>query len=156
MTIRFSLFAAPLAFGTLALAVSAYAQPAPAQPAPAPTISVPPPVEDEGLTGTVSDEAAWQDLGIAITAFATDQDVPTQTNAGSTASLGRALSDVISADLRNNGLFKPSGPVGLPQPAYAQVQAPDYATWSARSAEMLVQGFVRAAPGGQLTIGCYL
>jgi TolB protein len=104
----------------------------------------------------VTGESAWQDLGIAITSFATDQDVPTQTNAGSTAALGRALSTVVSADLRNNGLFKPSGPEGLPQPAYAQVQSPDYPTWSARSAEMLVQGFVRANPDGTLTIGCYL
>jgi len=112
--------------------------------------------EDEGLSGTVSDEAQWQDLGIAITSFATDQDVPTQTNAGSTTALGRSLADVISGDLRNNGLFKPSGPAGLPQPAYPQVQAPDYPTWSARSAEMLVQGYVRANADGQLTIGCYL
>ncbi|MFA7603318.1 MAG: Tol-Pal system beta propeller repeat protein TolB [Novosphingobium sp.] len=140
MTLRASLFAA----AALVLAVSASAQPAP------------PPPPEEGLTGTVSDESVWQDLGIAITTFATDRDVPTQTNAGSTASLGRALSDVISADLRNNGLFKPSGPAGLPQPAYAQVQAPDYPVWSTRSAEMLVQGYVRANPDGQLTIGCYL
>jgi len=111
---------------------------------------------EEGLSGTVSDEAAWQDLGIAIPTFATDQDVPTQTNAGSTAALGRSLAEVISSNLRNNGLFKPSGPTGLPQPSYPQVQAPDYAVWAARSAEMLVQGYVRANPDGQLTIGCYL
>ncbi len=152
MTIRFSLLAAT----ALAFAGPAFAQSAPA-PA-APPMITPPPADDGdgGLTGTVSDEAAWQDLGIAITAFATDQDLPTQTNAGSTASLGRALSDVISGDLRNNGLFKPSGPSGLPQPAYPQVQAPDYPIWSARSAEMLVQGYVRANTDGTLTIGCYL
>jgi TolB protein len=111
---------------------------------------------EEGLTGSVTGESAWQDLGIAITSFATDRDVPTQTNAGSTGALGRSLSEVISADLRNNGLFKPSGPAGLPQPAYTQVPAPDFPTWQARSAEMLVQGYVRANPDGQLTIGCYL
>jgi TolB protein len=149
MMIRFSLLAASV----LALAGPALAQPS-AAPVAAPAEQ--PADEDGGLTGTVSDEAAWQDLGIAITAFATDQDLPTRTNAGSTASLGRALSDVISGDLRNNGLFKPSGPVGLPQPGYPQVQAPDYPVWSARSAEMLVQGYVRANPDGQLTIGCYL
>ena len=163
MTIRFSLLAAT----ALAFAAPALAQPVPAPaPAPAPA-SVPTPApaqpaapaadeDDGGLTGTVSDNAAWQDLGIAITTFATDQDLPTQTNAGSTASLGRALSDVISADLRNNGLFKPSGPAGLPQPAYAQVQAPDFPIWAGRGAEMLVQGYVRANPDGTLTIGCYL
>jgi TolB protein len=145
MMIRFPLLAA-----ALALAAPAFAQP----------LIVPPPVEaaaqDEGLTGTVSDEAAWQDLGIAITTFATDRDLPTATNAGSTASLGRALSDVIAADLRNNGLFKPAGPAGLPQPSYPQVSAPDYAIWAGRSAEMLVQGYVRANQDGTLTIGCYL
>jgi TolB protein len=151
MMIRFSLLAA----SALALAGPALAQPAPPA-AQAPAAGGQPADDDGGLTGTVSDEAAWQDLGIAITAFATDQDLPTRTNAGGTASLGRALSDVISGDLRNNGLFKPSGPSGLPQPGYPQVQSPDYPVWSARSAEMLVQGYVRANPDGQLTIGCYL
>jgi TolB protein len=127
------------------------AQPQTPAPAPAPADT-----DAGGLTGSVSDENDWQNLGIAITSFATDHDVPTQTNAGSTAALGRALSSVISGDLRNNGLFKPSGPEGLPQPGYDQVQAPDYPVWSARSAEMLVQGFVRANTDGTLTIGCYL
>lgn len=151
MTFR-SLFLAATALG---LTAPLFAQQA-AQPAP--PVAVPPPAatDDGGLTGTVSDEAAWQDLGIAITAFATDQDVPTQTSAGGTVRLGQELANVISADLRNNGLFKPSGPVGLPQPAYAEVQAPDYPVWTARSAEMLVQGYVRQNPDGQLTIGCYL
>ncbi|MDR2858177.1 MAG: Tol-Pal system beta propeller repeat protein TolB [Novosphingobium sp.] len=139
----------------LAATALAFSLPAMAQPA-LTNATRQQPAEDEGLTGTVSDEAAWQDLGIAITAFATDRDQPTQTNAGSTAALGRALSGVISADLRNNGLFKPSGPDGLPQPDYGQVQVPDYPAWSARSAEMLVQGYVRANPDGTLTIGCYL
>jgi len=115
------------------------------------------PVPDEGgLTGEVSDDSEWQDLGIAIPAFATDSDVPTQTNAGSTAALGNSIAQVITANLRNNGLFKPVGPDSLPRPSYAQVPAPDFVTWSGRSAEMLVQGYVRAAPGGQLTVGCYL
>lgn len=153
MTIRcFLLAAAALIVGAPALAQNA------AVPESTGVATAPPPADDAegGLTGTVSDEAAWQDLGIAITAFATDQDVPTQTNAGSTAALGRSLAQVISSNLRNNGLFKPSGPDGLPQPAYAQVQAPAYDVWAARSAEMLVQGFVRANADGQLTIGCYL
>jgi len=113
-------------------------------------------VEPGGLQVTVTDENEWQDLGIAITAFATDRDVPTQANAGSTAALGRSLAQVVSDDLRNNGLFKPSGPLGLPQPSFAQVQAPEYPVWSLRSAEMLVQGYVRANPDGNLTVGCYL
>lgn len=153
MTARF--FALLSAASLAALSVPLAGQVAAPPPSPA-APSQPAAGEEDGLTGTVSDEAQWQDLGIAITSFATDQDVPTQTNAGSTAALGRSLADVISGDLRNNGLFKPSGPGGLPQPAYAQVQAPDYPTWAARSAEMLVQGYVRANGDGQLTIGCYL
>jgi TolB protein len=132
---------------------SAVSQPAaPASGAPA----APPPEDNGVLTGTVTGEGAWQDLGIAITSFATDQDVPTQTNAGSTAALGRAVSQVISDDLRNNGLFKPSGPQGLPQPSFPEVQAPQFLLWSARSADMLVQGYVHANQDGSLTVGCYL
>ncbi len=130
-----------------------------AAPAIAQTQTQPPPTaqpDGAGLEVTVSDENDWQDLGVAITVFATDQDVPTQTNAGSTAALGRSVSQVIAADLRNNGLFKPSGPDGLPQPSYPQINTPDFPVWSARSAEMLVQGYVRAGEDGQLTVGCYL
>jgi len=144
-----------------ALTTFAFVTPAQAQP----SLEAEPvaPVQAEGaegdqgvLTGRVTDDSEWQDLGLAITTFATDRDVPTQTNSGSTTALGRALSQVIADNLRNNGLFKPSGPVGLPQPSYGQVAAPDYPVWSLRSTEMLVQGFVRARPDGRLVIGCYL
>lgn len=112
--------------------------------------------EEAGLSGTVSDDSEWQDLGIAIPAFATNANVPTPTSAGSTAELGHALAQVITANLRNNGLFKPVGPESLPRPGFEQVQAPDFAVWFGRSAEMLVQGYVRANGDGQLTVGCYL
>ena len=115
-----------------------------------------PPTEEGGLSGAVSDDSEWQDLGIAIPAFATNADVPTPTSAGSTAALGQALAQIITADLRNNGLFKPVGPDGLPRPGFEQVPAPDFGVWSGRSAEMLVQGYVRANSDGQLTVGCYL
>ncbi|WP_423141646.1 Tol-Pal system beta propeller repeat protein TolB [Parablastomonas sp. CN1-191] len=130
-----------------------------AAPAVAQTVPPPPvPAQSDagGLTGSVSDDAAWQDLGIAIPKFATDADVPTQTSAGSTGALGMALAQIITADLKNNGLFKPTGPDGLPQPAFSQVRAPDFPTWSGRSAEMLVQGDVRAGADGNVTVGCYL
>ena len=58
--------------------------------------------------------------------------------------------------LRNNGLFRPVGPDALPRPDYAQITAPAWPTWAGRSAEMLVHGFVRANPDGNLTVGCYL
>ncbi|GGB95004.1 protein TolB [Novosphingobium endophyticum] len=138
----------------LSAAYPAAAQPAAPVPAPAAPGGLE--VDQGGLTGSVSDESDWQDLGIAITTFATDANVPTQTNAGSTAALGRALSQVVADDLRNNGLFKPSGPAGLPQPAFGEVQAPNYPVWSVRSTDMLVQGYVRASGNGQLTVGCYL
>ena len=140
----------------LALAVC-FAAPAAAQDAPAsaPAIQVPP-VEEEGLSGTVTDESAWQDLGIAIPAFATDADRPTPANSQGTAALGVELGRVVFNDLRNNGLFRPVGPDSLPRPGFAQITAPAWSTWSGRSAEMLVHGYVRAAGGGQLTVGCYL
>jgi TolB protein len=63
---------------------------------------------------------------------------------------------VIASDLKNNGLFKPAGPDGLPQPSLPQVQMPDYPSWTGRGADMLVQGYVKAGADGQLTVGCYL
>jgi TolB protein len=115
-----------------------------------------PPLEEEGLSGSVSDEADWQNLDVAITDFATDADVPTTTTAGTTAQLGRSLAQIIAGNLRSNGLFKPAGPDGLPNVLFAEVHAPNYLLWQGRSAEMLVQGSVQAAPNGQLAVGCYL
>lgn len=139
------LFLLPLALVMVAPVMAQQTTPAPA-----------PPTEEGGLSGSVSDESEWQDLGIAIPSFATNADVPTQTNAGSTAALGQSLAQVITADLRNNGLFKPVGPESLPRPGFDQIQAPEFQVWSGRGAEMLVQGYVRLNGDGQLTIGCYL
>src|SRR5215212_9952987 len=102
----------------------------------------------EGLDVTVSDESEWQDLGIAIPGFATDRDVATA--AGQTGPLGRQLGEVITADLRNNGLFKPTGPGSLPGIAYTDVTSPQFGIWSGRGADMLVHGYVRASGNGQL------
>ena len=112
--------------------------------------------EEEVLTGTVTDDSAWQDLGIAIPAFATNADQPTPAHAGGTAALGTELARVVFNDLRNNGLFRPVGPDALPRPSYDQIPAPAWNSWRGRSAEMLVQGYVRANPDGRLTVGCYL
>ncbi|MEL6737939.1 MAG: Tol-Pal system protein TolB, partial [Pseudomonadota bacterium] len=79
-------------------------------------------LEEEGpLRGTVTATSDWQDLGIAIPAFATDRDQPTPANANGTAALGREIARVITANLRNNGLFKPTGPDALPSPQFQQV-----------------------------------
>ena len=136
--------------GLIALAITAplAAQPAPLLPATPP--------DEGGLTGSVSDEKEWQDLGIAIPAFATDANRPTPANAQGTGALGVEVARVITADLRNNGLFLPVGPDALPRPGYVEIPAPVWGTWTGRNADMLVQGYVRAEADGSLTIGCYL
>jgi len=112
--------------------------------------------EDAGLEVTVSFEGNLDDLGIAIPGFATDRDVATPANSSGTAALGKELARVITSDLRNNGLFKPTGPDALPQPSFAEITAPNWSTWSNRGAEMLVHGYVRGRADSKLTIGCYL
>ena len=131
-----------ISLGLLAMPVAVLAQAQSVQPS---TTTQ----SDGGLDVTVSDESEWQDLGIAIPGFATDRDVATP--AGQTAPLGRQLGEVITADLRNNGLFKPTGPGALPGIAYTDVTAPQFGVWSGRGADMLVHGYVRAAGNGQLT-----
>jgi len=144
---------------TLALALSAGpalaaapTKPAPAAPTPQATTTDTP----EVLTGTVTDDSAWQSLGIYIPAFATNIDTPTAASAGSTTQLGRAIADVITGDLKNNGLFKPVGPAALPAVPIIQITTPDFPNWNARGAEMLVHGSVQVASNGNLLIGCYL
>ena len=113
--------------------------------------------EDVGpLRGTVTDESDWQDLGVAIPAFATDRNQPTPANADGTAALGREIARVITANLQNNGLFRPTGPDRLPGPSFAQITAPNWGSWSGRGAEMLVHGYVRTRGDGRLIVGCYL
>ena len=119
-----------------------------AQTAPSPS---PAPENSEEVVGTLDNDAT-----IAIPAFATNADVATQTSAGGTAALGTSLANVIYGDLKNNGLFKPTGPGSLPKPALAQVQSPDFPGWQGRGTDMLLQGYVRAEPNGNITVGCYL
>jgi TolB protein len=121
-----------------------------AQEAPVPAPTAPTEVEED-VVGTLGNDAS-----IAIPSFATNADVPTQTSAGSTSALGFSVASVITANLRNNGLFKPTGPDSLPRPPLAQIQTPDYGGWRGRGSDMLVQGYVRAESGGQITVGCYL
>ncbi|RKF21682.1 Tol-Pal system protein TolB [Altericroceibacterium spongiae] len=109
-----------------------------------------------GLSIVVSDDNDWQDLGVAIPAFATDRNVPTPANSDGTAALGLELARVITADLKNNGLFRPVGPDVLPRPEYGQITSPAWSVWTGRSVDMLVHGYVRAAADDELTVGCYL
>ena len=112
--------------------------------------------EEGGLSFTVTDESDWSDIGVAIAGFAADRDRPTPANANGTAALGREISRVITANLRNNGIFRPVGPDSLPQPSFAQITAPSWGSWSGRGVEMLVHGYVSARADGRLTVGCYL
>lgn len=146
-------FAALLALTFTAAPVLAQADPAAPAPPPAGEAA---PAEEQGLAVTVTDTSEWQDMGIAIPAFATDRDQPTPANASGTEALGTELARVVFNNLRSNGLFRPVGPDALPRPTYPQISAPAYSTWQGRSAEMLVQGYVRANDDGRLTVGCYV
>jgi len=105
------------------------------------------------LSVDVTDDSPDQ-LVIAIPALATPAATPTP--AGSTDALGRQIAEVIAADLRGSGLFRPVGPGGVRAVGFAEVTAPQYDYWRGSSAQALVQGFVRAQADGQLTVGCYL
>ena len=93
-------------------------------------------------------------MSIAVPYMPTPQE--TDTPAGSTAALGRQVAQVVAGDLRGSGIFQPVGPEGIRQIAFGEVTAPAYAAWTGTGAAALVQGFVRANPDGQLTVGCYL
>src|SRR5690606_22429972 len=116
----------------LAVALAFAASPAVAQQravvAAPPEIVPPEAAEELGLSGTVTDESAWQDLGIAIPAFATNRNEPTPANSQGTAALGVELARVIFNDLRNNGLFRPVGPDALPRPTFPQITSPAWGT----------------------------
>lgn len=101
----------------------------------------------------VTDESG-NDVAIAVPVMPTPQAVSTE--AGGTDALGRQVADVVAADLKGTGLFRPIGPAGLPGIAFSEVTAPNYAYWPGTGAVALVQGFVRANPGGEITVGCYL
>jgi TolB protein len=79
-----------------------------------------------------------------------------QTPAGSTDALGRQLSEIITNDLRNSGLFTPLGPDRLRPVAFPEVTAPAFDYWGGTGAQALVQGYIRANGDGTLTVGCYL
>ena len=94
------------------------------------------------------------ELTIAVPAMPTPEAAATA--AGNTETLGRQVAEVVASDLRGSGLFKPVGPSGVPGITFAEVTAPAFERWGSSGAAALVQGFVRANPGGDLTVGCYL
>jgi TolB protein len=91
---------------------------------------------------------------IAIPDMPTTQVV--NTPAGSTDQVGHNLAGVITADLRNSGLFSPVSANMLRTPTVPEVTAPAFDYWSTTGAQVLVEGYVRANGDGTLTVGCYL
>jgi TolB protein len=91
---------------------------------------------------------------IAIPVMPTQEVVSTP--AGATDTLGRQLSEIITNDLRNSGLFTPLNPGALKPVSVPEVTAPAYDFWGSSGAQALVQGFIRANGDGNLTVGCYL
>ncbi|MDQ3139842.1 MAG: Tol-Pal system beta propeller repeat protein TolB [Pseudomonadota bacterium] len=134
----------------LSLLIGASAQAQEAPPAPADRQDG----QDGGLLEVDVVGGISAPLPIAIPYMPTPASVATP--AGETGALGRQVADIVATDLRNSGLFTPSGPAGLPAIAYPQVTAPDFGYWGGSGASALVQGFVQANGNGSLTVGCYL
>ena len=150
MMFRVSTFQSLVAL-LLCMAMPVAAQTAPASPpaGPAgPTQADPPPL-DVSVTGGIS-----APLPIAIPVMPTTAVVSTP--AGATDVLGRQLAAVVTADLKNSGLFSPLGPNALKPIDFPEVTAPQFEYWGGTGAQALVQGFVRANGDGTLTVGCYL
>ncbi|MDE2341738.1 MAG: Tol-Pal system protein TolB [Alphaproteobacteria bacterium] len=133
--------------GSAPLLAQAPAPLLPGTPAPAAT-PVPNPDAPIEITGGTSSV-----IPIAIPDMPTPH--MTDTLAGSTDVLGHEVAQVITTDLRNSGLFTPTG-TSLPSVSMPQVTAPDFAYWSSNSTSKLVEGFVLANAANSLTIGCYL
>ncbi len=120
---------------------------APAQAAPAPT-------QDQGGLVVDVEGGISAPLPIAIPVMPTA--AVQQTAAGSTDALGRQLSEIVTRDLRNSGLFTPLAPDKLRPVAFPEVTSPAYDYWGTSGAQALVQGYIKANGDGSLTVGCYL
>jgi TolB protein len=95
-----------------------------------------------------------EDLVVAVPVMPTPESVDTV--AGNTAALGRQVAEVVAGDLTRSGLFRPAGPGGVRAVSFPEVTAPAFDHWAGTGAAALIQGFVRANPDGNLTVGCYL
>lgn len=139
----------PLILVLLLSAATNVAQAQNSTPKPAPVLAPPSaPIEVDVVGGTSGPTP------IAIPDMATAGDVSTV--AGSTAALGRQISEVITNDLRSSGLFVPLAPNKLPRITMAQVTAPDFPLWDHSGASALIEGSVQQEGNGNLMVGCYL
>ena len=100
------------------------------------------------------DNSGADELVIAVPALPTPRNA--NTPAGNTTDLGGKISDVIVADLRSSGLFKPKGRNQVRGISFSEVTAPQFPYWNTTDSSALIQGFVRTNPDGKLTVGCYL
>jgi len=123
---------------------------APQGPGPAPGAG---PAPGQRLTVDISGGISNK-MPIAIPVMPTPSAI--QTPAGSTDTLGNQVSEIITNDLKNSGLFAPLSKDQLRPVSFPQVSAPDYGAWLPTGAQALVQGFVQANGDGTLTVGCYL
>ena len=95
-----------------------------------------------------------QPLPIAVPAFAAGNAGTTE--AGSTADLGAKVAQVIAADLKSSGLFRPLDPAAyITAVTPPDVLKPQFAAWRTVAAQALVTGSVSANPDGGITVGCY-
>jgi TolB protein len=138
----------PGLMAAMLIASPAFAQQAPpgaaenAGPAPGQRLRV-------DITGGIS---APTPIAVPVMPTPTVQSTP----AGHTDALGRQLSEIITNDLRNSGLFRPLAPNLLQPVGYQEVTAPAFEFWGSSGAQALVQGFIRSNNDGTLTVGCYL
>jgi TolB protein len=142
---------------TLALSASAAVSQETPPPAPAPAAQpalAPAPAQNGGELVVDVEGGISAPMPIAIPAMPTQAVV--ETAAGTTDVVGTKLSEIITNDLKNSGLFTPLPPAQLRTVAFPEVTAPAYPYWNGTGAQALVQGYVRANGDGTLTVGCYL
>ncbi len=95
-----------------------------------------------------------QPLPIAVPAFASG--APVATDAGTTAEIGARVAQVIAADLKSSGLFRPLDPAAYTTTVTpADVARPQFASWRTVAAQALVTGTVSAASDGSITVDCF-
>lgn len=118
--------------------------------------TTPPPAQTPPSETVIGEGDRSERTVIAVPAFTTPQNVPTSAEGGDTATVGRNIAEIITANLERSGLYRPMGPGQVRAISFGEVASPQYGSWKGIGAEALVQGYVRAGSDGTLTIGCYL
>ncbi|TXG84491.1 MAG: Tol-Pal system protein TolB [Sphingomonadales bacterium] len=96
-----------------------------------------------------------QPLPIAIPEFVASN--PQATPDGALQTLSTRISQVLSDDLKNSGLFRPLDKAAFTTTVTAENFAtPDYASWRTIAAQALVTGYAKLNADGSMAVGCYL